>query len=133
MPYKNNIVGSNANESNNQPKNGVNKQLYLTKIIDVISQKYWIRNEPKTYLRGSKRIDFIFYSEHLSTFIDKSGITPLNEVKYFDRRGFFLDLRLTQFLKQVLHCITGSYFPSPYIIQHSKRDQLHTLSPQLCG
>ena len=31
------IVGIDANEANDQPKNGVDKQLHLTVLIDVIS------------------------------------------------------------------------------------------------
>ena len=54
---------TDANELNDQLKNGLAKLLHLTNIIDVISQKYGIRKEPNTYLRGSKRIDFLFYSE----------------------------------------------------------------------
>ena len=32
--------------------------------------------------------------------MDKSGITPFNEITSFDHRGLFLDLRLKAFLKK---------------------------------
>ena len=72
------IVGIDDNETHDKPKKRVDKLLHLTKLIDVISQQHRIRKEPITYLRGIKRIDLIFYSEHILTFIDKSGITTFN-------------------------------------------------------
>ena len=94
------IIGINANEANYKQKNGVDKFLQLTKLIDVISQQHGIRKEPNNHIRGRKRIDFLFCSEHISTFIDKSGITPFNEITTSDHRGTFLDLRLQAFLKK---------------------------------
>ena len=105
------IVGIDANEANDQPKNGVDKLLQLTKLIDVISQQHGIRKEPNTHIRGRKRIEFLLCSEHIYTFIDKSGITPFNEITTSDYRGFFLDLRLKAFLK-------NSYITLP---DHSSR------------
>ena len=93
------IIGIDANESNDKPKNGVDKLLQLTKLIDVISQQHGIQKDPNTHIRWRKRIDFLFYSEHISTFIDKSDITPFNETTSSDHRGSFLDLRLQAFLK----------------------------------
>ena len=94
------IIVIDANEANDKPKNGVDKLLHLTKFIDVISQQHGIRKEPNTYLRGSKRIDLIFCSKHISTFTDNSGINPFNEITSSNHRGLFLDLRLTSFLKK---------------------------------
>ena len=94
------IIGIDANEANDKPKNGVDKLLQLTKLIDVINQKHGIRKEPNTHIRGCKRIDFLFCSEHMSTFIDKRDITPFIEIKSSDHRGSFLDLRLEAILKQ---------------------------------
>ena len=39
------IVGIDANEANDQPKNGVDKLLQLTSLIDIISQQHGIRKE----------------------------------------------------------------------------------------
>ena len=105
------IVGIDANEANNQPKNCVDKLLQLTKLIDVISQQHGIRKGPNTHIRGRKHIEFFLCSEHIYTFIDKSGITPFNEITSSDHRGFFLDLRLKAFLK-------NAYFALP---DHSSR------------
>ena len=84
------IVDIDANEANDQPKNSVDKLLQLTKLIDVISQQHGIRIEPNTHIRGRKRVEFLLCSEHIYTFIDKSGITPFNEITSSDHRGFFL-------------------------------------------
>ena len=93
------IVGIYTNEANNQLKNGVDKILHLTKLIDVISQQHEIRKEPNTYITGRKRIEFLLCSEHIYTFIDKSGINPFNELTSSDHRGLFSNLRLEAFLK----------------------------------
>ena len=59
------MVGINANESNDQPKNGLDKLLQLTHLIEVISQKYDTRKESNIYSRGSKRIDFFLFRTHI--------------------------------------------------------------------
>ena len=59
------IIGIDANEANDQPRNGVDKLLQLTKLIDVISQQHGIRKEPNTHIRGYTRIDFLFCSEDI--------------------------------------------------------------------
>ena len=105
------LVGIDNNEANDQQKNGVDKLLQLTKLIDVISQQDGIRKEPNTHIIGCKRIKFLLCSAHIYTFIDKSGITPFNEIRTSDHRGFFLDLRLQAFLK-------NSYIALP---DHSSR------------
>ena len=106
------IMETDANELNDQLKNGVAKLLHLTNIIDVISQKHGTKKEPNTYLGGSKRIYFIFCSDYLSIFLDKYSITPFNEVISSDYRGLFLDLILTSFLK-------NSYISLPDHTLHS--------------
>ena len=80
------IVGIDTNEANEKPKNGLDKLLQLTKLIDVISQQHGIRKEPNTYIRGRKRIDFLLCSEHIYTFIDKRSISPFNELTSSDHR-----------------------------------------------
>ena len=92
------IVVIGTNEANDQPKNGLDK-IHLTKLIDVISQQYGVRKEPNTYIRGRKRIKFLLCSEHIYTFIDKSGINPFNEIISSDHRWFFIDFRLKFFPK----------------------------------
>ena len=84
------IVGIDANEANDQPKNGVDKLLQLTKLIDVISQQHGIRKEPNTHIRGRKRIEFLLCSEHIYTFIDKSGIPPSMKLHLPIIEAFFL-------------------------------------------
>ena len=87
------IVGIDANEENDQPKNEVDKLLHLTKLIDIINQQHGIRKEPNTYIKGRKWIEFLLCSEYIYTFIDKNGITPFNEITSFDHRWLFIDLR----------------------------------------
>ena len=107
------IVEIDSNESNDQPKNRVDTLLHFTKLIDIISQQHGIKKEPNTRLSGSKCIEFVLCSKHISIFIDKCGITLFNEIKFSDHRGLFLDLHLTSFLKNnASHCRTIIYILS---------------------
>ena len=65
------IIGIDANEANDQPKNGVDKLLQLIKLIDVFSQQHGILKEPNTHIRGRKRIDFLFCSEHIYIYVHR--------------------------------------------------------------
>ena len=111
------IVGIHSNKENDKPNNEVDKLLHLTKLIDVIIQQHGSCKELNTYIRGRKRIYFLLYSRHIYTFIDKSGITPFNELTSSDHRGLFTDIRLQAFLK-------NSYISLP---DHSSRS-IHSSS-----
>lgn len=50
-------------------------------------------------MRGRQRIDYLFYSEKIFIFLDKCGITPFNEVTFYDRIGIFFNLRLKKLKK----------------------------------
>ena len=117
------IVEIDSNESNDQPKNRVDTLLHFTKLIDIISQQHGIKKEPNTRLSGSKCIEFVLCSKHISLFIDKCGITLFNEIKFSDHRGLFLDLHLTSFLKNNA---------SHQIFQCPKRDQLQSPCTTSC-
>ena len=93
------IVGIDSNEENDKQNKGVDKLLHLTKHIDVIIQQHGSCKELNTYIRERKRIYFLLYSKHIYTFIDKSGITPFNELASSDHKGLLIDLRLQAFLK----------------------------------
>ena len=47
-------------------------------LTDVHCFKHGIDNEKPTYARGSKRVDYIFVSERLTTFIRATGAEPFN-------------------------------------------------------
>ena len=62
------IVGIDANEAiNDQPKNGVEKLLQLTSLIDIISQQHGIRKEPNTYIIEDANVSNSFYVLNTST------------------------------------------------------------------
>ena len=93
------ILGIDANRPNILYNNGVSQLLRRTKLIDIIDEVYGLYKTPNTYIRGRHRINFLLSTEYISTFIDRSGITPFNEVTTFDHRGKCIDLRLIDFLK----------------------------------
>ena len=87
-------IGIDSNEANNKLKNGVEILLQLTKLIDVISQKYGICKAHHSYMRDRQRIEFLFYSE---SFLDTFDTTPFNEVTTSDHNELLFDLRFKAF------------------------------------
>ena len=93
------ILGIDTNKPNILYNNGISQLLQRTKLIDIIDEVHGLYKVPNTYIRGRHRIDFLLSTEYIFTFIDRSGITPFNEVTTSDHRGKFIDLCLKDFLK----------------------------------
>ena len=74
---------------------------------------------PRTYKRGKHCIDYVFLSWDLIPYIEQCGYTPFDEVSDSDHRGFFVDIRLQEFLQ----C-------QPSTIQPPSLRTLSTANPQ---
>ena len=83
-------------------KSGVAKLINETGLIDHISLKHGILNEPKTHKRGSSRIDFAFFSRFLNQYIKLYGITPFVDISVVDHREIFDDIDTCSFFKEIL-------------------------------
>ena len=56
-------------------------------------------NQPPTYARGTRTIDYIFCSECIIDSISKCGILPYNELILSDHRALFIDIDINKAFK----------------------------------
>ena len=80
------ILGINTNKPNILYNYGVSQILQRTNLIDIFDHKQGTYNEPNTHIRRRHRIDYIFCTEYISSFIDRSGHISFNEVTTSDHR-----------------------------------------------
>ena len=104
------LLGIDTNAPNILYNNEVQQLLQHTKLIDVIDHNHEIYKVPSTCLKGIYRTVYYFCTECISTFIDRSRITPFNEVTTSDHRRFFLDIRLRNFFKNLYTSISSYSF-----------------------
>jgi hypothetical protein len=86
------ILMIDANENVNDSEGGIAKLLQETKLIDTFSCIGMDECNIPTYVRGSKKIDYIFTSESLVPYIHNIGCLPFYMYNKSDRRGLFLDI-----------------------------------------
>ena len=84
-----------SNEDVSERNIRISKQPTKRKICDPIILHHKSENEPNTYTRSSKRIDFI------SQFITRSGILPFDTVPTPDRRGLYNNINLNQYQRDL--------------------------------
>jgi hypothetical protein len=60
-------------------------------LVDPHAIHHGTDQEPSTYSRGTKRLDYIFVSPSVLPFIQKCGIDPFHQILYTDHRGLFID------------------------------------------
>ena len=63
-------------------------------------------NEPETYIRGKDRIDFLFCTLTIASFVTASGITAYDEIAPSNHRGEFLEIQLQKFLANSFQEVT---------------------------
>ena len=68
-------------------------------LTDPIFNKHDSHLEPKTYKRGSSRIDYAFCIPHIEKFIIRCGITPFDLFTSSDHRGLYLNINIFSYLK----------------------------------
>ena len=83
-----------ANEGLSELNSGISKLFTKTQMCDLICLHHGSETKPNTYARGSKRIDFIFYTSTISQFIIRSGIFPFDSVTTTDHRVLYIDIIL---------------------------------------
>ena len=91
------LLGVDTNEPNVLYNNGVSQLLQRTILIDIINENYGLYKVYNKYLRGRHRIDYFFYTDYTTSFIDISGITSFNEATSSNHQGIFIDLRLKEY------------------------------------
>ena len=66
------------------------------------------KNEPNTYARGSKCIDFVFCISNISQFIIRSDILHFDSVTTTDHRALSIDIKLKEYIRDSHQLINAS-------------------------
>jgi hypothetical protein len=90
-----------ANESMDNITGSLNRFVNDTGLLDPITARHGTTNQPRTYSRGSSRIDYILTSPLLNQYITRCGILPLHHIVDSDHRALYIDVELHRFLKGV--------------------------------
>jgi hypothetical protein len=69
------IVMMDTNDTLQNTRSALSKWTLETNLIDPLVQRHGTEDEPPTFARGSKRIDYILASEKLSEYISACGIS----------------------------------------------------------
>ena len=69
--------------------------LHAGDLTDIYHHKHGMSEEPVTYIRGSRRVDYAFASPRLLKRVLRMGYLPFHDVYSSDHRGYFVDLDLS--------------------------------------
>ena len=100
------ILCIDTNEEFDTGGKGIAKLVSDCHIIDPIAQARGHINKPETYIRGKDRINFLFCTLTIASFVTASGITTYDEIAPSDHRGEFLDIQLQKFLANSFQEVT---------------------------
>ena len=93
------ILMIDANEGISESNSGIRKLLIKTQMCHPIFLQHGSKNEPNTYARGSRRIDFVFCTSNISQYIIQSGILPFDSIATTDHRALYIDIKLKEDLR----------------------------------
>jgi hypothetical protein len=79
-----------ANEQVGATPGGLGKIIADNDLFDIIANQHNVENYPPTYIRGSKRIDYIFGTNRVQTFCKTSGMLPFGYGYPSDHRAIFV-------------------------------------------
>jgi exonuclease III len=60
-------------------------------LVEIIQHFHGTANEPPTYARGTRRLDYIFCTTNLLSSVKRSGILPYSELVDSDHRALYVD------------------------------------------
>ena len=93
------ILMLDANDTLQNPNSRFTRWVREQKLVDIHVRKHGTDDEPPTYARGSKRIDYILTSAEISDYVTAAGILPLHEFITSDHRALFIDVALKEYLR----------------------------------
>ena len=92
------IVTIDANDSLQIPNSSFTRWVRARKMVNVHVQKHGTDDEPPTYIRGSRCIDYILATEAISSYVTAAGILPFHEFCTSDHRALYADIAIQEFL-----------------------------------
>jgi hypothetical protein len=97
-----------ANEQVGATPGGLGKIIADNGLFDIIANQHNVDRYPPTYIRGSKRIDYIFGTDRVQTFCKTSGMLPFGYGYPSDHRAIFVRLDLKGLLSTEVHQLESS-------------------------
>jgi hypothetical protein len=88
------ILGGDFNEQLGETPDGLSHLVTMCGLADIHASNHGTQDEPRTYSRGSKRLDYMLLSPRILDYVDISGIDPFHSVIQTDHRGLFADIDL---------------------------------------
>jgi exonuclease III len=85
------LVGD-FNERLGDDISGISKIAAQFEFVDIMSHHHQHLNDPATYARGRKRLDYILASPQLASAVQKCGYEPFNFRFHTDHRAYYVDL-----------------------------------------
>jgi endonuclease/exonuclease/phosphatase family metal-dependent hydrolase len=92
------ILGGDFNENLGETIDGLAHLVSTCLLMDVHAHFHGIKREPTTYVRGNRRLDYVFITEGVIPFVRAYGIEPFFATIHSDHQGLFLDLDLAGLL-----------------------------------
>jgi hypothetical protein len=86
------IVIGDFNEALGNDPAGMSKICRELILSDVMKMRHGTSDEPATYARGTKRLDYVLMSQRCAIAVRKCGYEPFNHRLFSDHRGMFVDM-----------------------------------------
>jgi hypothetical protein len=124
------ILMIDANTSIDETSSPLQTLFTESSLVDAFHQITGTPCTLPTYTRGSKRIDYIFTSQSLVSYINKAGYLAFYKANESDHRGMFIDLDDNLLDNKVeLHCPPrrniGYSSPAKTIYQYKHKQYIH--------
>jgi hypothetical protein len=110
------ILGGDFNENLGETINGLAYLASTCQLTDAPAHFHGIEDESPTYVRGNRRLDYVFITEGVIPYVRACGIEPFFATIHSDRRGLFVDIdnagllggEMAHLLPPALRGISGS-------------------------
>ena len=112
-------VDNDANEATDSHRNALPKFVSHTTLVDTIAHAHGDM-APKTYLRGHRRIDFVFASESLLPHLRRSGHLGILDAIPSDHVGIWLEFDGTELYRGVTENL-GSIPQKPFTMRDTSK------------
>ena len=86
------ILTIDGNETFSSASGGIAKPCKACKLFDPLYQNHGESIEGPSHINGSERIDFIFITDKLLSFIKACGPTAFNELTTSNHKAFYIDI-----------------------------------------
>jgi hypothetical protein len=104
------ILGGDFNEELGSSMQGFAYIVAKHNLTDVLRVNLGTSEEPATYSRGTKRLDYIFMTSDIASSVVSCGAEPFNHRFFSDHRGLYVDLKLSGIFDRNLSPLASPQF-----------------------